>query len=95
MFQVLLRETKCNPVLIGSHGTGRRAALAEVIRRMAIGDAPGPLPNRQVIMLDHEALLTDLSEEIFCSNRSRLQICYKGITILDAIQLFYFVCDSV
>jgi ATP-dependent Clp protease ATP-binding subunit ClpB len=65
MFQVLLRENKCNPVLLGSHEAGRWAVLTEVIRRMAIGDAPDPLPNKQVMALDYEALLSDLPKDIF------------------------------
>lgn len=65
LFQVLLRENKCNPVLLGSHKAERWAALIEVIRRMAIGDAPDPLPDKQVIVLDYEALLAGLPEHIF------------------------------
>lgn len=65
MFQVLLREKKCNPVLLDSHEARRWAIVTEVIRRMAIGDAPDPLPNKHVIVLDYEALLADLPEDIF------------------------------
>ena len=65
-FQLLLRDhSKCNPVLVGSHEAQRWEVLTEVVRRMAIGDAPDPLPDKQVIMLDYEALLADLPEEIF------------------------------
>lgn len=46
MFQILLRKNKCNPVLLGFHEDERWAIVAEVVRRMAIGDVPDPLPTR-------------------------------------------------
>jgi len=39
--------------------------VAEVIRRMTIGEAPEPLPKQQVIGLDYEALFTNLSDDTF------------------------------
>ena len=81
MFQVLLRENKCNPVLLGSHEAGRWAVLTEGIRRMAIGDAPDPLPNKQVIALDYEALLTGLPEDIF---RPRVRRSYSFEALIHA-----------
>ncbi len=43
VFQILLRDKKCNPVLIGPHEAKRWAIVAEAVRRMAVGDAPEPL----------------------------------------------------
>jgi len=63
VFQILQGTKKCNPVILASDETRRWAIVAEVIRRMAIGDAPDPLPKRQVIALDYEALFTNLLDD--------------------------------
>ncbi|GHO63483.1 hypothetical protein KSC_023750 [Ktedonobacter sp. SOSP1-52] len=61
LFQILLREDKKRHPLLLDDGEARRwKVVAEAIRRMAVGDAPDPLPQRQVIALDYEALLADL-----------------------------------
>lgn len=64
IFEILLRRQKTtnhhnhyNPIILDLEGTSRWPVIAEAIRRMAVGDAPDPLPTRQVIALDYEALL--------------------------------------
>lgn len=57
LHQILQRKRKCNPVLLDGDETRRWQVVAEAVRRMALGDAPDPLPSWQVIALDYEALL--------------------------------------
>lgn len=63
VFEILIRREKTNhkynPLLLDLDGMQRWQVLTEVIRRMAIGEAPDPLPSQQVISLNAEALLTD------------------------------------
>ncbi|HEU5383269.1 MAG TPA: hypothetical protein VFV38_48330 [Ktedonobacteraceae bacterium] len=62
-FQILQRKNKNNPMILASDETRRWAIVAEVIRRMTMNDAPSPLPMRQVIGLDYEALFANLSDD--------------------------------
>lgn len=63
VFEILQRKNKNSPVILASDKTRRWAIVAEVIRRMAMGDAPLPFRSRQVIGLDYEALFSDLSND--------------------------------
>lgn len=66
IFQILLQKDnmrkKCNPLLLDLDGMRRWRVVIEVIRRMAIGEAPDPLPTRQVIALNYEALFADFPD---------------------------------
>jgi len=64
VLQVLQRRRKNSPLILASDEPRRWAIVAEVIRRMAAGDAPEPLLTRQVIGLDYEALFSNLSDDI-------------------------------
>ena len=55
--QVLSRRTKNNPVLIGEPGVGKTAIVEGLARRIAQGDVPEGLENRQIISLDLGALV--------------------------------------
>jgi ATP-dependent Clp protease ATP-binding subunit ClpB len=63
VLQVLQRRRKNSPLILASDGPRRWDIVAEVIRRMAAGDAPEPLLTRQVIGLDYEALFSNLSDD--------------------------------
>jgi ATP-dependent Clp protease ATP-binding subunit ClpB len=63
VFQILQRKNKCNPVLLDFDETRRWEVVAEVVRRMDVGDAPDSLCKRQVIALDYEAMFANLSDE--------------------------------
>ena len=63
MFHILQRKNKNVPVILASDEARRWAIMAEVIRQMAMGNAPDPLPSRQVIGLDYEILFTHLSDD--------------------------------
>ena len=55
--QVLSRRTKNNPVLIGEAGTGKTAIVEGLAQRIASGDVPSSLKDRDIIALDLPAML--------------------------------------
>jgi ATP-dependent Clp protease ATP-binding subunit ClpB len=55
--QVLSRRTKNNPVLIGEPGVGKTAIVEGIAQRIAMGDVPESLKNKDVLSLDLAALL--------------------------------------
>jgi ATP-dependent Clp protease ATP-binding subunit ClpB len=55
--QVLARRTKNNPVLIGEPGVGKTAVAEGLAQRIAAGDVPEGLKDRQVLALDLTAVL--------------------------------------
>ena len=63
IFEILQRENNANPILLDFDQSRRFGIVAEVVRRMAIGEAPAPFVNMQVIALDLEALCSNLSDD--------------------------------
>lgn len=57
VLQVLVRKTKNNPVLIGEAGVGKTAVVEGIALRIATGDVPGILMDKQVYALDIGSLL--------------------------------------
>ena len=57
VMQVLCRRTKNNPVIIGEPGVGKTAIVEGLARRIASGDVPESLKNKQVLALDLGALV--------------------------------------
>jgi len=55
--QVLSRRTKNNPVLIGEAGVGKTAIVEGLAQRIANGDVPQSLKNKQLLALDMGALV--------------------------------------
>ncbi len=74
VLQVLQRKNKCNPLILDVDETRRWAVVAEVIRRMAVGDVPDLFPTRQVIALDYEALFADLPDDTLIYQERRKQM---------------------
>lgn len=57
VIQVLSRRTKNNPVLIGEAGTGKTAIAEGLAERIAAGDVPENLKDREIHSLDLGALI--------------------------------------
>src|SRR6266851_2600343 len=54
---ILLRQSKNNPALIGKAGVGKTAIVEGLAQRIAAGDVPPALKDSRVVALDHVALL--------------------------------------
>ena len=52
IIQILSRRTKNNPILIGEAGVGKTAIVEGLAIRMAVGDVPESLKDKELIMLD-------------------------------------------
>ncbi|HUM35048.1 MAG TPA: AAA family ATPase, partial [Candidatus Saccharicenans sp.] len=57
VIQVLSRRTKNNPVLIGEAGVGKTAIVEGLAQRIANGDVPQSLKEKQLLALDMGALV--------------------------------------
>jgi ATP-dependent Clp protease ATP-binding subunit ClpB len=57
VMQVLCRRTKNNPVLIGEAGTGKTAIVEGLAQRIAAGDVPENLKDKELVALDLGALV--------------------------------------
>ena len=57
VLQILSRRTKNNPILIGEPGTGKTAIVEGLAERIARGDVPENLKNKQLYSLDMGALV--------------------------------------
>src|SRR3989344_8923141 len=57
VMQVLSRRTKNNPVLIGDPGVGKTAIVEGLAQRIAVGDVPESLKNKQLLVLDIASVL--------------------------------------
>src|SRR5204863_17751 len=54
---ILLRQNKNNPALVGKAGVGKTAMVGRLAPRVAAGDVPPALKDARVLILDHVALL--------------------------------------
>jgi ATP-dependent Clp protease ATP-binding subunit ClpB len=57
IIKILSRRTKNNPVLIGEPGTGKTAVVEGLAQKIAIGEMPETLKDRQLVALDMGALI--------------------------------------
>ncbi len=57
LVQVLLRRRKNNPVLVGEPGVGKTAVVEGLAQRIASGDVPRDLENKQIVALDVGAMV--------------------------------------
>ena len=59
MMHILMRKTKNNPLLIGQPGVGKTAIVEGFADRIAKGEVPDGLKNKQVLALDITSLVSD------------------------------------
>ncbi len=57
IMQILARRTKNNPILIGEAGTGKTAVVEGLANRIAKGDVPEMLKDKELVSLDLGALV--------------------------------------
>ncbi len=57
VMQILSRRTKNNPILIGEAGVGKTAIIEGLARRIAQGDVPESLKDKELVSLDLGALV--------------------------------------
>jgi ATP-dependent Clp protease ATP-binding subunit ClpC len=57
LIQILSRRTKNNPVLIGEPGVGKTAVAEGLAQRIADGDVPESLREKQIVSLDLSAMV--------------------------------------
>jgi ATP-dependent Clp protease ATP-binding subunit ClpC len=58
---ILLRQAKNNPALIGKAGVGKTAIVEGLAQRISVGEVPPALKDARVVALDHVALLAGTS----------------------------------
>jgi ATP-dependent Clp protease ATP-binding subunit ClpC len=57
VMDILLRQSKNNPALVGKAGVGKTAIVEGLAQRIAAGEVPPALKDARVVALDHVALL--------------------------------------
>ena len=57
VIRILSRKTKNNPVLIGEPGVGKTAIVEGLAERIAAGDVPSTIKDKEVVELDMSALV--------------------------------------
>jgi ATP-dependent Clp protease ATP-binding subunit ClpA len=57
VIDILLRQSKNNPGLVGRAGVGKTAIVEGLAQRIAAGDVPPALKDARIFQLDHTALL--------------------------------------
>ena len=55
--QILSRRRKNNPVLIGDPGVGKTAIVEGLAQRIAAGDVPNTLADKELLILDIASIL--------------------------------------
>lgn len=57
VIDIVLRQSKNNPALIGNAGVGKTAIVEGLAQRIAAGEVPPALKDARIVALDHVALL--------------------------------------
>src|SRR5437773_23571 len=72
---ILLRQGKNNPGLVGKAGVGKTAIVEGLAQRIAAGEVPPALKDARILQLDHVALL-ELDRKSTRLNSSHITISY-------------------
>lgn len=56
--EILLRKTKCNPLLLGDAGVGKTAIVEELARKINIGDVPNKLLNKKIVSVSMAGMVS-------------------------------------
>src|ERR1043166_1128828 len=86
VMQVLSRQTKNNPVLIGDPGVGKTAIVEGLARRIISGDVPDSLKNKRIIAMDIGAMVAGAKYR--GEFEDRLKAFLKEVTDAQKIILF-------
>ncbi|WP_026566275.1 ATP-dependent Clp protease ATP-binding subunit [Bacillus sp. UNC41MFS5] len=92
VIEILNRRNKNNPVLIGEPGVGKTAIAEGLAQKIAEGDVPGKLRNKEVYLLDVASLVANTGirgqfEERMKQLISELQARKNIILFIDEIHL--------
>ncbi len=87
VIQILSRRTKNNPCLIGEPGVGKTAIAEGLALRIALGDVPQRLKNKEIHLLDLTALIAGTQF------RGQFESRIKGLTqeVKDAGNIILFI----
>lgn len=58
IIEILLRKTKCNPLLLGDAGVGKTAIVEELARKINIGDVPNKLLNKKIVSISMAGMVS-------------------------------------
>ena len=86
VIDILLRQQKNNPGLVGKAGVGKTAIVEGLAQRVAAGDVPPALKDARVVQLDHVALLAGTTFR--GQYESRIQSLIKALSADPDLILF-------
>jgi ATP-dependent Clp protease ATP-binding subunit ClpC len=86
MMEVLCRQTKRNPILVGPPGVGKTALVEGLAQRIVAGDVPRPLRGQRVVELSTSTLVAGASHT--GEFERRLQALIREVTKAGNVILF-------